>query len=97
MHFHVLVNIMILIIHSCQLRTLCQMTMLWGIKVLKNVRIQLKLGVRWKVLALLIIIIENGNIIVMLYETLTTCINIHRDLLNPSIFSTYPSEDNSQK
>ena len=42
---HVLVNIMIMTIHSSQLRMIGQMTMLQGHQVLKNACIQLKLGV----------------------------------------------------
>jgi hypothetical protein len=40
-----LVSIMMMIIHSYQLRMLDQMTMLRGQQVLKNAQIQLKLGV----------------------------------------------------
>ena len=43
-HLHVLVYIMIMTIHSCQLRMLGQMTMLQGHQVLKHASIQLKLG-----------------------------------------------------
>jgi hypothetical protein len=41
---HVLVRIMIMIFHSCQVRMLGQMTMLRGHKVLKKSGVQLKVG-----------------------------------------------------
>jgi hypothetical protein len=44
-HLHVLVKILMMIFHSCELRMLGQRTMLRGHDILKNASVQLKLGV----------------------------------------------------